>query len=128
MHPFARVGIDPVELAAQRELTRAFILADAKVIWPVRRPVTADGAGGYKFGTAATQRPVWARLVPQQDVQHELQNADGQAMRPTHVLVAEAGAGVERWDTFTVDGTTYEVLGLSENRQYELKAEVVRRG
>jgi hypothetical protein len=128
MHPFARVGIDPVELQAQREQTRAFILADAKVVWPVRRPITADGAGGYTFGAAAVQRPVWARLVPQQDVQHELLNADGAAMRPTHVLVAEPGAGVERWDVFVVDGTTYEVLGLNEQRQYELKAEVVRRG
>ena len=52
---------------------------------------------------------------------------DGQAVHPGYALLGKHDADVQRWDTFTVDGRTYEVVFVGRNRQYQTKAEVVYR-
>ncbi len=122
------MGISPVELSVQRALTKAFIRADEKEVVLSRRARVDDGAGGIVLGDAVPLAPQLLRLIPLGDGAQERLTADGKSVTPSYMLMGEHTADMQRGDTFTVNGRRYELVFVNENRQYEIKAEVVYRG
>jgi hypothetical protein len=118
------------ELAAQRMLTRYFIEADELVLTLYRSTTTDDGAGGVLTGTPAPIAPQCLRLITQGSTGADSKQrftANGQQVTPEYVLMGTECADIQRWDTFTLDGRTYEVVFVNQNQQYEVKAEVAYR-
>lgn len=117
-----------VELAAQRQLTAAFVAADAEPITLFRSTWMSDGAGGH---IKQSPEPVLVQLLrfqPRQDGGSPRQTSDGEQVVPTYTLVGKHTADIQRWDEFTLNGSRYEVVFVYENRQYQVKAEVAYRG
>lgn len=122
------MGIHPAELAAQRRLTKTFVWADAKDIELVRTERVPDGAGGVILGDPVRLPPQTMRLIPGQDGAQERFTAEGVAVKPSYKLLGTHEADMQRWDTFELDGHRYEVVFINENRQYQVKGEVVYHG
>jgi hypothetical protein len=122
------MGIASVELAAQRQLTKAFIAADSLEVTLIRTPREADGAGGVEVGTPASLAPQVMRLIPLQDGHEPRQTADGEQAVPRYMLMGTHDADMARWDEFELDSGWYQLVFLNQNQQYEKKAEVVYRG
>lgn len=120
--------ISATELKVQRDITLAFIDADSLEVTLLRSLRTANGSGGYKRG-APVERPVQTmRLIPSQDGTIERMTADGVSVEPHYILMGRWDADLLRWDRFINDGVTYEVVFVNQNKQYEVKGEVVRLG
>lgn len=121
--------IAAAELAAQRSMTTWFIRADQQSVTLERTEWIDDGAGGtYKGGVTPLAAQVM-RLIPLRDVGSvQRMTANGQSVEPTYALLGQWDADMERWDTFTIAGSVYEVVFVQENRQYETKGEVFYRG
>lgn len=123
------MSIAALELRAQRANTLAFIRADSLSVVLERSARTSDGAGGTITGTPAPLPAQTMRLIPLRDVGSvQRTTADGQDVEPTYALLGVYSADMERWDTFTIDGKTYEVVFVNQSRQYETKGEVFYRG
>jgi hypothetical protein len=120
--------IATAELAIQRMLTRVFIEADVRPVVLERSTWTPDGAGGSVQGDPESLAPQRMRLIPLGDGAQERFTPNGEAVRPSYKLLGKYDADMERWDTFTLDGSRYEVVWVNENRQYEVKGEVAYRG
>jgi hypothetical protein len=84
--------------------------------------------GGVLMGTPTALPAQTMRLIPAQDGAQERFTADGKAVRPTYMLQGRYDADMERWDTFVHAGHRYEVVFVNENRQYQVKGEVVYHG
>jgi hypothetical protein len=124
------MAIADAELSVQRMLTRAFIEADVVTITLYRSTVTDDGAGGTVTGAPVAIAPQCLRLITQGSTGADSKQrftANGQAVSPDYVLMGTECADIERWDTFEHEGRAYEVVFVNQNRQYEVKAEVVYR-
>lgn len=117
--------ISPVELSVQRQLTQAFIEADAVEIQLMRAARTANGAGGYRTGDP---QPVGGlqrlRLIPSGDGAQERLDLNGKQVTPAYRLMGTYLADMQRWDTFTLNGTRYQIVFINQNTQYEIKGEV----
>lgn len=115
------------EAAMQRGITAAFVAADAFSCVLTREQRVPDGEGGY----TTVPTPVdaqWLRLVPLQDATQDRRDSTGSVVSPGYMLVGEHTADIQRFDTFTKDGRRYEVVFVLENRQYQVKAEVIYLG
>jgi hypothetical protein len=121
-------GIEAAELRAQRMITHSFILADANLITLYRSSTTSDGAGGTVHNPPTPLPPQTMRLIPLSDGADERLTADGKMVRPTYMLQGDYNADLQRGDTFTTEQGRYEVVFVNENRQYQVKGEVVYRG
>jgi hypothetical protein len=119
--------ISAAELAIQRRLTAEFIKADQISVVLRRAEWTADGAGGQVKGNEEPLAPQTMRLIPLGDGATPRMTMNGEAVTPSYMLMGTYLADVQRWDTFTVNGRTYEVVFINENQQYEIKAEVAYR-
>jgi hypothetical protein len=121
--------IAAAELAAQRRLTAMFIEADALEIQLLRPTEQPNGAGGVTKGDPA---PVGGlqrmRLIPLSDGAEERMTADGRAVKPGYKLLGTHLADMQRGDTFELNGTRYEIVFISENKQYEIKGEAAYLG
>lgn len=115
------------ELAVQRRNTRAFIAADAVEVELSRTTRTDDGAGGFEQGSVTLLGPQTFRLLPQEDGATARTTAEGETATPEYILMGDSDVDVERWDTFTLAGRRYQVVYI-DNRQYEIKAEVIYLG
>jgi len=122
------MGIAELELAVQRQLSKAFINADYLTVILERSVWVSDGSGGSVRQPPAPLAPQRMRLIPLGDGAQERFTASGEAVTPSYMLMAEHTADLERWDEFTLNGRRYEVVFLNENQQYEKKAEVAYRG
>lgn len=127
------MGISEPEVRAQRIITAYFIKADSLEVTLFRVERTSDGAGGYTTGSPAPLPPQVMRLVPLQDGASAAGpanrfTADGQAVRPSYMLIGKHDADMERFDTFTLNTGRYEVVFVNANRQYEVKGEVAYLG
>jgi hypothetical protein len=122
------MGIASVELAFQRKNTEAFIAADSVEVVLIRTPREDDGAGGVLTGTPASLLPQVMRLIPLQDGHSPRQTAEGEMAEPSYMLLGKHDADMERWDEFQMNGAWYQVVFVNQNRQYEVKGEVVYRG
>lgn len=120
--------IAELELNIQRSLTRSFIAADWRTIVLMRSEWVSDGSGGSIRQDPEPLAPQRMRMIPRADGAPERFTADGEAVTPSYVLMAEHTADIQRWDEFTVAGRRYEVVFVNENQQYEIKAEVAYRG
>jgi hypothetical protein len=120
--------IQSAEVRAQRMITKAFIDADSLEVVLYRAGKLSDGAGGVVEGSPSPLPPQVLRLIPLADGSDERFTADGKAVRPTYMLQGMFDADIERFDTFTHRGSRFEVVFVNENRQYQVKAEVVYRG
>lgn len=121
--------IPAVELAAQRRLTASFIEADPLEIQLMRATRTPNGSGGYRTSDPA---PVGGlqrlRLIPLQDGQTERYDANGKQVFPQYMLMGPHDADMQRWDTFELAGTRYQIVFINQNSQYETKGEVAYLG
>jgi hypothetical protein len=117
------------ELNVQRNLTKLFIAADPQSIQIMRSTRTPNGSGGYVVGPpTAVGTPQTLRLIPLGDGATERYDANGKQVFPQYMLLGEYTADVQRWDTFTLDGARYQVVFVNQNKQYEIKAEVIYLG
>lgn len=115
------------ERAVQRRITRAFIAADAVEVELSRRTRTPDGAGGVEVGPGVLLSPQRFRLLPQEDGATARVTSEGETATPEYMLLGDADVDVARWDEFELDGRRYQVVYI-DNRQYEIKAEVIYLG
>jgi hypothetical protein len=68
------------------------------------------------------------RLIPSQDGSKPRQTLNGEMVTPSYMLMGAHDADMERWDEFQIDEAWYQVVFINQNRQYEVKGEVVYRG
>jgi hypothetical protein len=115
------------ELAVQRRISRAFIAADSVEVELTRPTRTPDGAGGFETGPDTLLGPQRFRLLPQEDGATARSTAEGETATPEYILMGDSDVDVARWDKFTLGGRRYQVLYI-DNRQYEIKAEVIYLG
>lgn len=118
------MGIATGELLVHRANTVAFIAADSFTCTLNRRTRVPDGAGGHTF-TATPLAPQIMRLIPLGDGAPERMTEDGKSVRPTYMLMGAYGCDMQREDTFAKDGRQYRIVFINDNRQYEVKGEVV---
>lgn len=115
------------ELALQRRITRGFIAYDAIQV-TLRRPVkAADGAGGTETTGFTELMPQTFRLLPQEDGATARTTAEGETATPEYILMGDSDADVARFDEFQLGERRYQVVYI-DNRQYEIKAEVIYLG
>lgn len=120
------------ELAAQQEVTRAFIQergAIALRLTPqVREP---NGSGGFRLVAGPDRPPITCTLIPQSQFKGSAgptRTADGEADNVEYILLAEVGATVQE-DDFWEDGKwRWTVEYLLPDNGYEVKAAVSRYG
>lgn len=113
-----------IELEMRRQSTTDFIVAEPFSIVLSRRPLIPDGAGGFKRGPAVALPGQVARLVQSNNQLPLKSTVDGREVQPEFLLVGEWDADVLAGDTFTLDGTRYEVLFVYPNRTEAARAEV----
>lgn len=116
------------ELAAMRLQTTAFIAADEDEVVLNRRTRTANGSGGYVLTAPAALPSQAGRLIPLQPGGPQRHTLDGKLVDPGYHLLMDWGADMLRGDLFTVHGRRYEVVFVAENKDYEVKGEVVYHG
>lgn len=121
--------IPGAELKMQRVLTAQFIEADALEIQLMRSVRTPNGSGGYRTSdpvpVGGLQR---MRLIPLGDGATERYDANGKQVFPLYMLMGSHDADMQRWDTFELNGTRYQVVFINQNNQYETKGEVAYLG
>lgn len=116
------------ELELQRRLTLGFLLADAQQII-LQRPVrTSDGAGGTVVSSTISLPPQTFRLLPSEDGATARTTAEGETATPEYMLLGRWDADLERFDEFQIGGRRFQVVFITENRQYESKGEVTYLG
>lgn len=115
------------ELKVQTRLSLAFIEADGRNVVLQRRTRTDDGAGGESVGEPVPLFPQRMRLIPQEDGATARTTAEGETATPEYMLMAAPDANMARFDEFTLDGIRYQIVYV-DDRQYELKGEVIRLG
>lgn len=116
------------ELRLQRRNTNAFIAADPYEIVLVRRVRFLNAAGGVTKGNETILPAQILRLLPQEDGATERVTAEGERATPEYMLLGRYDADMQRFDIFEFDGRRYQIVWISENRQYEIKGEVVHLG
>ncbi len=116
------------ELQVMRRNTRAFILADPRIIILQRRTRALDAAGGIERGPLADVPAQVFRLLPQEDGATARVTAEGETATPEYMLLGMYDVDMQRWDVFEFDGRRYQILWISENRQYQVKGEVIHLG
>lgn len=119
--------IRPAELKAQRRNSIAFIEADAVWVDLLRAERTDDGAGGFLVGEALPVGAQRLRLLPQEDGATARTTAEGETATPEYMLMGPWNANMKRYDEFELNGVRYQIVYI-DDRQYELKGEVVRLG
>lgn len=69
------------------------------------------------------------RLLPQEDGATARTTSEGETATPEYVLLGMYDANMQRWDKFVLeDGRRFEIVFISENRQYQTKGEAVYLG
>lgn len=116
------------ELEMQRRLTLGFLAADSREITIQRRPRTSDGAGGTVAGDPVSLPPQDFRLLPSEDGATARTTAEGETATPEYMLLGRWDADLQRFDEFEIDGRRFQVIFITENRQYETKGEVTYLG
>jgi hypothetical protein len=116
------------ELELQRKLTLAFIAADPQTITILRPARTDDGAGGTVTGASTPLPPQTFRLLPQEDGATARTTAEGQTATPEYALLGRWDANLKRFDEFLIEGRRYQIVFITENRQYEVKGEATYLG
>lgn len=119
--------IREAELKAQTRLSIAFIEADGRNVTLQRRTRTPDGAGGTIVGEPVPLLPQRFRLLPQEDGATARTTADGESATPEYMLMGGPDVDMERFDEFQIGTTRYQIVYV-DNRQYEVKGEVIRLG
>lgn len=119
--------IRAAELAVQRRLSAEFIAADAQTITLLRSARTPDGAGGTEIGAAVSQDPQTFRLLPQEDGATARTTADGESATPEYMLMGAWDCNMQRFDEFVIGARRYQIVYI-DNRQYEIKGEVIYLG
>jgi hypothetical protein len=113
------------ELRVQRNLTLWFLKADGRNIVLQRRTRTPDGAGGTLVGEPVSLVPQCFRLLPQEDGATARTTAEGEIATPEYMLMGRWDANMQRFDEFVADGRRYQIVFITENRQYETKGEAI---
>jgi hypothetical protein len=119
------MSIDADELAALREQTAEFIVADSKWITLIRPTRTPNGSGGYTETDVPFVFPQLFRLIPQHGNLSPIRTTlDGEAAQPDYVLLGEFDTVMARGDHFVDQGRRYVILFVHEKSSYEKKGEV----
>lgn len=112
--------IPEAEARVQRKITSAFIATDAATVnlVPIRRQ--DNGAGGWTRSFGTPRVPQVMRMIPT-NFEGEQETLDGKRVSPTHVLMGEYNAEMERGDRFLFKGSMYEVTYVQEKQDYQVK-------
>lgn len=119
--------LSDAEVVAQRAITAAFVAADRFSCVLTREQRVPDGEGGYTTEPAPVDAQ-WLRLVPLQDATQDRTDATGNVVTPGYMLIGRYSADIQRGDEFTKEGRRYEVVFVLENKQYQVKGEVIYLG
>jgi len=124
--------MNPMELQINRRATLAFIAADPLHLQLTPITMIKTNTGGLREQVGAPKTEEVFRLLPQSDVQASIQTPDGIQLTPTLVLMGVFDSLMERWDTFTVNGTKYQIVSTirpehTVESRYYTKADVALR-
>jgi hypothetical protein len=101
----------PNELKIHRKNTKSFIDTDAIVIRLLRESkIPTDDGGHKKNANEPPLDPQTFRLIPITDQMPIIQTPDGFQRTPTYVLLGEHDCDMDIWDTFEIDGHTYQIV------------------
>lgn len=120
------------EVRINRRVTEQFIKADPVVLELQGHTLVKKAGGGRKLEPNEGKKSAQMfRLIPQTDVQPSVQTPDGIQLTPTFVLLGRFDADLNRWDTFELNGHSYQVVSTvrpehSIMNRYEVKADVAR--
>lgn len=107
-----------------RKLTTAFINENPVSIVLNRKVKTATADGGWSLGSAAPLSPQIFTKIINGPVARQVTREDGSVVIPTHALVGQVDADIQRDDTYNLDGKTYLVIQISKSRNdWALRAE-----
>ncbi len=120
--------MDTAELQLHKDVTRAFILADAESIVLRRQEKNSDGAGGFILSPEFSLEPQTFRMIPQNDRKPEIADSNGRMAVPEFILLGEVGCDLRRYDRFTWKGDEWEIAEVHHKPDYEVKGDVIRRG
>lgn len=108
--------MNAVELVVRRRLVRAFVQADAVSVQFIRRTARAKSeAGGWVASVSAPLLPQTVRIIPsKRRYDHGLVNSEaGEIPHTEYLLLGLHNLDVAVDDTFTWQGDTYKVVGIS---------------
>jgi len=106
----------------------AFIEYGDEVELVFRRKVqVSDGAGGKKTSSEADQPAQMVRVVGAR-ASATIVTADGKQRSLDKTVVGRIDLDIEDGDTFTYEGTEYEILGVNRDPGWRTAASAVRRG
>lgn len=116
------------ELRMQRRITEQFIDSDPITVIFLRAPRTPNGTGGFTIGLPVPLLAQKAKLIPANRQLQERQTLDGQVVQPDFSLVGLYDMDIQHGDWFLWSSRRYDVVYVSEKRDYETTAELVYRG
>lgn len=120
---------DPVELATQRELTRAFIAADHETIALTPRISQKTTTGGQIFVEQEPREPQDFKLIELAiRSRTETHVPGGDHQEGDYTLLGNWDAVIGDRDIFTHDGGQWVVVSLEQDNGYEKRATVRRHG
>lgn len=126
--------MNPTELRAQRQSTKAFIAADPLQIALFRPTKTRNASGGQSRSEPEEPlAPQTLRLLPASDRMPEVRLTGGELVSPTHTLMGEWDADLQRDDYFYLNEVQFVCVSPprpehSTESVYQRKIDVVRRG
>lgn len=129
--PELPVTLSPLDLAANRKLTKAFI--DVKPISIALTPRTKvkKPAGGWAWDEGAPKAPQVLTIIEQTGLSGQPKptvTADGVERVVEFILLGEWNASMARGDVFEHQGKDWEVVDLYFDNGYEQRALVSARG
>ena len=117
------------ELDVQRYNTAAYIDSDATDIVAIPRQRGSDGAGGLVWSNPPPLPAQRMRIVTSTRVNQTTRSTvDGEEVSPDFLLIGYWDADIKAGYRLLINGDLHEVVYVNADLQYEVLAEVVRRG
>lgn len=115
-------------MEVNRALTAAFIAASPVTLVLTPRERVRKASGGYELRELRPRAPQQMTLVEPTSEPRPVVTENGQDRVVEYMLVGLWDAGLRRYDVFTHDGKTWEVVEMFPDNGYERRALVARRG
>lgn len=120
---------NPVELATQRRITRAFIDADYEMITLMPRTQSKSSSGGYKYTKGTPRAPQKFHVVERvTNAMPRTRVQGGDQREEDFTLVGNWDAQVAVHDIFDLHSAQWEVVAVAHPNGYEQRATVLRYG
>lgn len=120
---------DPIELAVQRDLTRAFIAADQDLIVLIPQVEIKTPTGGRTTEDGTPRDAQAFHFSERNSTARTATRVPGGEMREEeYTLIGNWDAIVEVKDRFSFGGAEWQVAALERENGYERRAAVIRYG